>query len=424
MDKKQTEAARPVIWRGKDLTAATGGLWINGKEEEVQVSSVEYKLSETRPGENGGWTIGSWGVSRYRILCVYRRHIAVLVFKMGTVMTKLNRLIAALLFLILFAAGSVPAVAAPCTAATLDCIQWVALGTARSIVYSTYALDARNDGITRALIVVHGAGRNADTYFRTTVKAASLADALADTIIIAPRFSSNNRRSCRDTLDASEINWACTGNSWRSGGVAMGTKTITSFDLVDEILRKLARKDLFPNLKAIVLAGHSAGGQFVTRYEMANQVHDRLGVPVSYVVANPSSYAYLDSNRPVAGTREFQPPAGSASCKTYDHWPYGLKNRSGYAARLTDDQLKKQLVARPVTYMLGELDMFPLSNFDTSCPAMAQGHNRLERGRAFTDYIRQNYGAGHRFMIIPACGHSARCMFTEKTALPILFPKP
>jgi UDP-N-acetylmuramoyl-tripeptide--D-alanyl-D-alanine ligase len=51
MDKKQTEAARPVIWKGKDLAAATGGLWINGKEEEVQVSGVEYKLSETRPGD-------------------------------------------------------------------------------------------------------------------------------------------------------------------------------------------------------------------------------------------------------------------------------------------------------------------------------------------------------------------------------------
>jgi pimeloyl-ACP methyl ester carboxylesterase len=339
-------------------------------------------------------------------------------------MTKLNRLLAALLFLILFAAGTVPAAAAPCTATTKDCVQWIALGPARSLVYSTYALDARNDRITRALIVVHGAGRTTDSYFRTTVKAASLADALGDTIIISPRFASNNRRSCTDTLDANEINWACTGNSWRSGGVAVGNKTITSFDLMDEILRKLARKDLFPNLKAIVLAGHSAGGQFVTRYGMANQVHDRLGVPVAYVVANPSSYAYLDANRPVAGTREFRPPSGSAKCKTYDHWPYGLKDRRGYAARLTDDQLKKQLVARPVTYMLGELDTLPLSNFDTSCPAMAQGPNRLERGRAFTDHIKQNYGARHKFMVIPACGHSARCIFTEKTALPILFPKP
>jgi hypothetical protein len=31
---------------------------------------------------------------------------------------------------------------------------------------------------------------------------------------------------------------------------------------------------------------------------MTNQTHDQLGVPVKYVVSNPSSYAYLDSLRP------------------------------------------------------------------------------------------------------------------------------
>ena len=38
----------------------------------------------------------------------------------------------------------------------------------------------------------------------------------------------------------------------------------------------------------------------MTRYEMANQVHDTLGVPVTYVVANPSSYAYPDAGRPAS----------------------------------------------------------------------------------------------------------------------------
>src|SRR5438445_52472 len=79
---------------------------------------------------------------------------------------------------------------------------------------------------------------------------------------------------------------------------AASTDKLTSFDFVDEILRKLANKQVFPNLKAIVVAGHSAGGQFVDRYAMANQVHDKVGVPVTYIVSNPSSYAYLDRMRP------------------------------------------------------------------------------------------------------------------------------
>ena len=32
---------------------------------------------------------------------------------------------------------------------------------------------------------------------------------------------------------------------------------------------------------------------------MANRVHDTLGVPVTYVVANPSSYAWPDATRPM-----------------------------------------------------------------------------------------------------------------------------
>lgn len=337
----------------------------------------------------------------------------------------LRALMRVLVTIFLVTAGSVAAAAAPCTVATADCTHWVALGDgpARSRVYSTYALDARNENITRALVVIHGAVRNAGSMFRASVAAALLADAIGNTIIIAPRFAANNGRSCRDSLADNEINWTCAGNSWRAGGVALGNDALTSFDFADEILRKLARKDVFPNLQAIVVAGHSAGGQLVTRYAMANQVHDTLGVPVAYVVANPSSYAYPDPDRPVAGSTDFQPYAGRANCANYDRWPYGLTERGGYAARLTGDQLKRQLAARPVTYLLGELDTLPTNNFDSSCPAMAQGPNRLARGLAFVNRVKQNYGAPHQLMVIPHCGHSARCMFTSEPALPILFDK-
>jgi hypothetical protein len=37
----------------------------------------------------------------------------------------------------------------------------------------------------------------------------------------------------------------------------------------------------------------------------------------------------------------------------YDQWPYGLKDRIGYASRLTDNEIKKKLAARPTTYLLG-----------------------------------------------------------------------
>jgi pimeloyl-ACP methyl ester carboxylesterase len=159
----------------------------------------------------------------------------------------------------------------------------------RALVYRTHPLDARNEGITRALVVVHGAGRDADNYFRTTLAAAFLAAALEDTVVISPRFASNDGRGCMDMLAVDEVNWPCNGNSWRSGDTAANNEKLTSFDFSDEILSRLAKKEAFPNLKSIVVAGHSAGGQFVTRYEMTNQIQETLGVPVAYVVANPSS---------------------------------------------------------------------------------------------------------------------------------------
>jgi pimeloyl-ACP methyl ester carboxylesterase len=332
-------------------------------------------------------------------------------------------MIRTILLLACFAAF-VPGYAEPCTTATPGCSEWVNLAPqARALIYRTYPLDTKSDKVIRALVMVHGAGRDADNYFRTALAAAFLAGALEDTIVIAPRFASNDGRGCRDTLAANEINWSCSGDSWRSGGVAAGNSQLTSYDLMDEILRRLARKDVFPNLRAVVIGGHSAGGQYVTRYEMANQVHDKLGIPITYVVSNPSSYAYLDPERPAGSNNELRPFGDARNCTTYDNWPYGLKNRSGYTAKLSDDQLKKQLAARAVTYLLGELDILPLGGFDSSCPAMAQGPTRLARGQTFASYITQKYKAQHKVIVIPLCGHNARCMFTAEPALPILFPK-
>ncbi|SPE28530.1 conserved exported hypothetical protein [Candidatus Sulfopaludibacter sp. SbA3] len=314
---------------------------------------------------------------------------------------------------------------AACTNATPACTEFVTLagGPTRSLIYRTYSLDTRNEKITRALVVIHGTNRDADNYFRTSLAAAFLADALEDTVVIAPRIASN-AAGCHDTLAPNEVSYSCLGDSWRSGGVASNNDKLTSFDFVDELLRKLAARQAFPNLKSIVVAGHSAGGQFVNRYEMSNRIHETLGVPVTYIVANPSSYAYLDNTRPVGeGGITFRPYGDARNCTTYDHWPYGFQGRTGYNTRSTDDQLRKQLASRPVTYLLGELDILPLGGFDGSCPAMAQGSTRLARGQAFEKYVNEKFAAKHQVLVVGLCGHNARCMFTAESALPLLFPK-
>lgn len=334
---------------------------------------------------------------------------------------------------------------APCVTATSTCTEWISgpSNPSRLLVYRSHPLRARNEHITTALIVVHGMNRNATDYFRSAVAAAFLAEALDCSVIIAPRFASS---ACKDKLAATEASWICElerRDSWRTGGPEDGTGKLTSYDFMDELLRELASRDAFPNLKAIVLTGHSAGGMFVTRYQMANRVHESLTVPVSYVVSNPSSYAYPDLLRPTASALPVTvaaaapgyqpavpanpPPAfvsyeGASSCTTFNDWPYGLNKRVGYTAEIPEEQLKKQLVTRPATYLLGDNDILPLGGFDTSCAAMAQGPTRLARGLAFHKKVTERLGARHNVVIVPLCGHNNRCMYTSDVALPTLFP--
>jgi pimeloyl-ACP methyl ester carboxylesterase len=334
--------------------------------------------------------------------------------------------------------------AAPCTNVDPACTDWVAVGGhgGRSLVYTTYSLSKPNPAIQRALIMIHGTLRNPDVYFTTATAAAFLAHALDDTLVIAPRIASAQGR-CTDTLAANEISYGCGGDSWRSGGAAASDPTVTSFDFMDALLQRLADKTVFPNLGVIVVAGHSAGGQFVARYEMANRIHEKLGVPVQYVVSNPSSYAWPDVTRPLPvedaapdaaklGWQTEKPHtnfsygtfAGASTCARFNEWPYGLADRkSGYTASMSDDLLKKQLSSRPTTLLLSQVDTLPLGGFDGSCAAMAQGATRRARGEAYAKWVNEHLGAHLQVTIIEECGHNNRCVYTDDAALPVIFPK-
>ncbi len=333
----------------------------------------------------------------------------------------------------------------PCTTATPACIEWVPLHSAtpaRSMIYTTYPLTTRNTSVRRALIMIHGTNRNADHYFQSATAAAFLAGALDDTVVISPAIHSSAGNGCKDTLEPTEVSWSCGGDSWRSGGMSISNKDLSSFDFIDELLRKLADRKLFPNLTQIVVAGHSAGGQFVARYEMANKVDPIAGVSISYVVANPSSYAWPDATRPLptgdatpeaAGLgwqsekphTDFTYGAFTGKAPTYDKWPFGLEDRtSGYTVGISDTQLKQQLATRKTTYLLSQVDTLPLGGFDSSPNAMAQGATRRARGEAFVKYIHDTLSANPAVLIIPECGHNDRCVYTTDAALPYIFPKP
>jgi pimeloyl-ACP methyl ester carboxylesterase len=239
--------------------------------------------------------------------------------------------------------------------------------------------------------------------------------------------------------------WPERGENWRSGGASPTNPMLTSFGFLDTLVLRLADKKTFPNLRRIVIAGHSAGGQVATRYEMANRVHGTPGVSISYVVANPSTYAWPAATRPLPTgdadpTDAYKESLGknqdsvhtnftfgafdTTKAPNYDRWPAGLEDRmTGYTAGMSDDQLKKLLAERPTTYLLGQVDVLPLGGFDSSPSAMAQGPTRRARGEAFFKYITQTLGAKQTAIIVPECGHNDRCIFTTDIVFPVIFPK-
>lgn len=333
--------------------------------------------------------------------------------------------------------------AVPCIEATAACERWIVYGDgpARSMVYSTYALDQPNPKVTRALIMVHGAMRNADHYFRTATTAAFLGRALDDTVVIAPHLINKS-----DPRQENEVVWPEYRDNpinWRDGGVSVTDPGLTSFDFVDEIVRKLADKKNFPNLTHIVVAGHSAGGQFTNRYEMANKLDGTLdGITMSYAVANPSSYAWPSSDRPLpvgdadpkdaykeamkgetVGTDFKYGPFDASKAPDYDKWPKGMQDLGGYVKDLSADQLRKQLAERKTTYLLGQVDVLPLGGFDDSPTAMAQGPTRRARGEAYVKYIEDKLGAKPQVIIVSECGHNDRCIYTTGNVLPVIFPQ-
>jgi hypothetical protein len=117
----------------------------------------------------------------------------------------------------------------------------------------------------------------------------------------------------------------------------------------------------------------------------------------------------------------FAPYADAAGCTNFNSWPYGFENKVGAARDIPNDKLRAQLAMRPVTFLLGELDILPLYGFDSSCAAMAQGPTRLARGFAYASFVNETLQSKHSAVMVPACGHDARCMFSAEKALPYLF---
>lgn len=269
--------------------------------------------------------------------------------------------------------------------------------------------------VTRVIIIVHGKLRNAQTYLQSAETAAEHAGQANNTLVIAPQFL-NELDVKRDHLDDQLLRW--NGNDWMAGDNATGPGQISSYGALDQIIKHLGNRKLFPALKEIVVAGHSGGGQVVQRFALTGHDHPMLqteGISLRYVVANPSSYAYFTPQRPV----KFD----VSSCPGFNDWKYGLQNLPPYAAGQTAQQLEQRYVSRNITYLLGQQDTDPNHPaLDKSCEAQTQGAYRLIRGHNYFDYLKQRHPQlTQKLVEVPGVGHNGDGMFTSPEGQKALF---
>lgn len=275
--------------------------------------------------------------------------------------------------------------------------------------------------ITRAVIVIHGWSRRDMRSGRNAARRAG--DAAAHTLIVTPQFLIPTDIAAH-ALPANVLRWSL--NDWSDGHDAQGPAPLSSFDVLDAIFARLADRQRFPQLREVVLAGHSAGAQMVQRYVALGRgtaLLDHERVHVRFVIANPSSYLYFDRRRP--STNGTFAVDTDASCPRVDQWKYGLSGPlPRYAgASVNALRVERRYLASDIVYLLGTADNDPAHpELDRSCAARAQGATRYARGLAYFGYLHMlDRRVGQRLLEVDGVGHHSSEMFSSPPGLAALF---
>ena len=287
-------------------------------------------------------------------------------------------------------------------------------------IVTSNPLDKNNNETEYLIIMIHGAGLNANKTFETGQKIIDSLKLPKDRFwVLAPQIIEGVKLDEKGLLF-----W---DRRWRSGGKSLSTglnkdlPSLSSFEVIDRLIDVAVKRN--PGIRRIIILGHSAGGQFVVRYAAINSRHELLeqqGVSIRYVVANSSSYPYLDQTRfhfNAAGEILITSREELMNCPSYNKYKYGLEELYGYAEALSPQIIRTRLLSRPVMFVLGTADTDRDWGLDKSCESDVQGKNRHERGLMYKhhlgSFVKSSPKSQHIWLEIPEVGHEATEIFTH-----------
>jgi hypothetical protein len=299
-------------------------------------------------------------------------------------------------------------------------------------LFSNGEMEGDHGSVLRAIVFIHDLARNAsDGLAMLTTLAGADNGAI---MILAPQFplEIDITRFAAYLPDQGRgmARWPVgRSNGWQTGADSLARppqKGISSFAAMDLLLLYLSDRKLFPALQDIVVAGHGTGADFVQRYAAVGRAPDVLAkqnLPLRFLAANASSYLYFTGVRPAPKGPSFAIPDASR-CRNANTYPYGLNELNAYARGLGANAIRLGYPGRRVMYLLSD-KIASDPYLDNDCAAMAQGKNRLERGRSYERYLTLSFGETAResqnFILVPGAGYDPVALFGSYCGTALLF---
>ena len=271
-------------------------------------------------------------------------------------------------------------------------------------------ISIKSPQVERLIISIHSSSYDPDFYVDTIMGIASEhADMRGKLLIISPAFYRKDKTKLQDV-----VLWQ-TDPFWGNNRALYQGKEATwsAFEVLDYFIGDILSSGNFPNIKQIVILGHSAGGQFVNRYAASNTFMDRYTIPVKFLVMAPSSYLYFSPKRANDASRtHFETPYPKKPA--YNHWGYGVKKLYGFHKKydVTAEKMQKRYPLLKIRYLVGSEDVHLSNTLDMNAEAMLQGLNRKQRAITYYNHLQEHFGSNiiqnQDLFIIDGVGHLAK----------------